>query len=307
MEEERKEMIESTANPEVAREPAGAEVSPIERSPKPGPRSGRVAGRGEATAKRVEARNVNLFYGDFHAVADVDMTIEPNKVTALIGSSGCGKTTFLRSINRMHELTPGAYATGEIEIDGQDIYARNVDPVEVRRLVGMVFQQPNPFPTMSIYENTAAGLSLNASKVSKAEKDEIVERSLRGAHLWDEVKDRLDKQGSGLSGGQQQRLCIARAIAVEPEVLLMDEPCSALDPVATLAIEDLIQELKARFTIAIVTHNMQQASRASDYTAFLNLEKSGDPGRLVEIGETTKIFSNPDEQATEDYVSGRFG
>jgi phosphate transport system ATP-binding protein len=207
----------------------------------------------------------------------------------------------------MHELTPGAYATGVIEIDGQNIYAPNVDPVEVRRLVGMVFQAPNPFPTMSIYENTAAGLNLNSSKIPKSEKDEIVERSLRGAHLWDEVKDRLDKPGSGLSGGQQQRLCIARAIAVEPEVLLMDEPCSALDPVATLAIEDLIQELKSSFTIAIVTHNMQQASRASDYTAFFNLERSGDPGRLIEIGETTKIFSNPEKQATEDYVSGRFG
>jgi phosphate transport system ATP-binding protein len=225
----------------------------------------------------------------------------------LIGSSGCGKTTFLRSINRMHELTPGARAEGTIRIDGEDIYGPNVDPVQVRRLVGMVFQSPNPFPTMSIYENAAAGLKLNSSKMPKSEMDEVVERSLRGAHLWDEVKDRLDKQGSGLSGGQQQRLCIARAIAVEPEVLLMDEPCSALDPVATLAIEDLIQELKSKYTIAIVTHNMQQASRASDYTAFFNLEKSGDPGRLVELGETTKIFSNPDERATEDYVSGRFG
>ena len=177
----------------------------------------------------------------------------------------------------------------------------------VRRLVGMVFQSPNPFPTMSIYENAAAGLALNNAKLSKSELDEVVERSLRGAHLWDEVKDRLDKQGSGLSGGQQQRLCIARAIAVEPEVLLMDEPCSALDPVATLAIEDLIQELKSKYTIAIVTHNMQQAGRASDYTAFFNLERSGDPGRLVEIGETTKVFANPEKQATEDYVSGRFG
>ena len=252
-------------------------------------------------------KNVNLFYGNFHAVAEVNMNIEPNKVTALIGSSGCGKTTFLRSINRMHELTPGARADGEITIDGENIYAPGIDPVEVRRLVGMVFQQPNPFPTMSIYENAAAGLNLNSRKMSKPDKDEVVERSLRGAHLWEEVKDRLDKPGSGLSGGQQQRLCIARAIAVEPEVLLMDEPCSALDPVATLAIEDLIQELKNNFTIAIVTHNMQQASRASDYTAFFNLEKSGDPGRLVEIDETTTIFSNPAKKATEDYVSGRFG
>ncbi|MCB0875878.1 MAG: phosphate ABC transporter ATP-binding protein PstB [Solirubrobacterales bacterium] len=292
-----------------ARREADAPVAPsLEPAPAPSP-SGKGWGshKLDNTAKTVEAKGVDLYYGDFHAVADVSMTIPPNKVTALVGSSGCGKTTFLRAINRMHELTPGAYATGVIEIDGQDIYARNVDPVEVRRLVGMVFQAPNPFPTMSIYENTAAGLNLNSSKVSKSEKDEVVERSLRGAHLWDEVKDRLDKPGSGLSGGQQQRLCIARAIAVEPEVLLMDEPCSALDPVATLAIEDLIQELKNNFTIAIVTHNMQQASRASDYTAFFNLEKSGDPGRLIEIGETTKIFSNPEKKETEDYVSGRFG
>ncbi len=264
-------------------------------------------GKAEATAKRVEIRDVSLYYGAFKAVEGVSMMIEPNKVTALIGSSGCGKTTFLRSINRMHELTGIGRAEGQILIDGKNIYDANVDPVEVRRMVGMVFQQPNPFPTMSIYENAAAGLKLNSSKMKKAEMDEIVERSLRGAHLWDEVKDRLDAQGSGLSGGQQQRLCIARAIAVEPEVLLMDEPCSALDPVATLAVEDLIQELKENFTIAIVTHNMQQASRASDYTAFFNLEKSGDPGRLVEIDETERIFSNPDNKATEDYVSGRFG
>jgi phosphate transport system ATP-binding protein len=300
-------MIETTANPEAPARRDGEQPAADRRDAEP-QRIGRGWGAGKAgsDAKRVDLRDVNLFYGDFHAVADVDMTIEPNKVTALIGSSGCGKTTVLRSINRMHELTPGARAAGTIEIDGEDIYAPGVDPVVVRRLVGMVFQSPNPFPTMSIYENAAAGLALNA-KPSKSELDEIVERSLRGAHLWDEVKDRLDKQGSGLSGGQQQRLCIARAIAVEPEVLLMDEPCSALDPVATLAIEDLIQELKAKYTIAIVTHNMQQASRASDRTAFFNLERSGDPGRLVEIDETTKIFSNPEKQATEDYVSGRFG
>jgi phosphate transport system ATP-binding protein len=300
-------MIETTANPEAPARRDGEQPAADRRDAEP-QRTGRGWGAGKAgsDAKRVDLRDVNLFYGDFHAVADVDMTIEPNKVTALIGSSGCGKTTVLRTINRMHELTPGARAAGTIEIDGEDIYAPGVDPVVVRRLVGMVFQSPNPFPTMSIYENAAAGLALNA-KPSKSELDEIVERSLRGAHLWDEVKDRLDKQGSGLSGGQQQRLCIARAIAVEPEVLLMDEPCSALDPVATLAIEDLIQELKSKYTIAIVTHNMQQASRASDRTAFFNLERSGDPGRLVEIDETTKIFSNPEKQATEDYVSGRFG
>ncbi len=262
---------------------------------------------GTRQAKTIEARALNLYYGDFHAVENVTITIEPNKVTALIGSSGCGKTTFLRSLNRMHELTPGARVEGQITLDGQDIYAKGVDPVEVRRLVGMVFQSPNPFPTMSIYENVAAGLNLNASKVKKSDKDDVVERALRGAHLWEEVKDRLDKPGTGLSGGQQQRLCIARATAVEPEVLLMDEPCSALDPVATLAIEELIQDLKTKFTIAIVTHNMQQAARASDITAFFNLEETGKPGRLVETGATETIFTSPSQKATEDYVSGRFG
>jgi phosphate transport system ATP-binding protein len=264
-----------------------------------------VAGR--RRAKTIEAKNVDLFYGDFQAVENVTMTIEPNKVTALIGSSGCGKTTFLRSLNRMHELTPGASVKGEITLDGEDMYAAGIDPVKVRRLVGMVFQQPNPFPTMSIYDNVAAGLTLNSRRIKKADKDAVVERSLRGAHLWDEVKDRLDRPGAGLSGGQQQRLCIARATAVEPEVLLMDEPCSALDPVATLAVEDLIAELKNRYTIVVVTHNMQQAARASDVTAFFNLEESGKPGRLVEIDETEKIFTKPAQKATEDYVSGRFG
>ncbi len=258
-------------------------------------------------AKTLEAKEVNLYYGAFHAVENVSMTIEPNKVTALIGSSGCGKTTFLRSLNRMHELTPGASVKGDIELDGEDIYADGVDPVAVRSLIGMVFQQPNPFPTMSIYDNVAAGLNFNAGRLKKAEKDEIVERSLRGAHLWDEVKDRLERPGSGLSGGQQQRLCIARATAVSPEVLLMDEPCSALDPVATLAIEDLIGELKKEFTIVIVTHNMQQAARASDNTAFFNLDESGKPGHLVEIGPTEEIFTKPKQKETEDYVSGRFG
>jgi phosphate transport system ATP-binding protein len=266
-----------------------------------------AAGTGTSVAKTIEVSGVDLYYGDFHAVEDVSMTIQPNKVTALIGSSGCGKTTFLRSLNRMHELTPGATVKGEITLDGEDIYGAGVDPVRVRRLIGMVFQQPNPFPTMSIYDNVAAGLNLNSGKLKKGQKDSLVERSLRGANLWEEVKDRLDKPGLGLSGGQQQRLCIARAIAVEPEVLLMDEPCSALDPVATLAIEDLIGELKNRYTIVIVTHNMQQAARASDLTAFFNLEESGKPGRLVELGQTETIFTNPTEKATEDYVSGRFG
>jgi phosphate transport system ATP-binding protein len=261
----------------------------------------------ERMAKRFNVNGVNLFYGDFQAVEDVTMTIDPNQVTALIGSSGCGKTTFLRSLNRMHELTLGARVEGEVKLDEADIYAPAVDPVEVRRLVGMVFQAPNPFPTMSVYDNAAAGLTLNHKGISKSEKDEIVERSLRGAHLWDEVKDRLDGQGSSLSGGQQQRLCIARAIAVEPEVLLMDEPCSALDPVATLAIEDLIAELKTRYTIVIVTHNMQQAARVSDTTAFFNLEGADKPGRLVEMDATEKIFTTPSKKETEDYVSGRFG
>jgi phosphate transport system ATP-binding protein len=270
--------------------------------------SSKAAGAAPARrAKTLETKEVNLYYGDFHAVEGVNMTIEPNKVTALIGSSGCGKTTFLRSLNRMHELTPGATVKGDIELDGEDIYASGVDPVAVRRLVGMVFQQPNPFPTMSIYDNVAAGLNFNAAKVSKSEKNEVVERSLRGAHLWDEVKDRLDRPGSSLSGGQQQRLCIARATAVNPEVLLMDEPCSALDPVATLAIEALIAELKKEYTIAIVTHNMQQAARASDNTAFFNLDESGKPGHLVEIGPTEEIFTKPKQKETEDYVSGRFG
>jgi phosphate transport system ATP-binding protein len=267
----------------------------------------RGADRVERVAKRFQVREMNLYYGSFQAVQDVSMSIEPNQVTALIGSSGCGKTTMLRSLNRMHELTPGARVDGHVLLDEHDIYAPHIDPVEVRRLVGMVFQTPNPFPTMSVYENAAAGLSLNRKGISKSEKDEIVERSLRGAHLWEEVKDRLDRPGSGLSGGQQQRLCIARAIAVEPEVLLMDEPCSALDPIATLAIEDLIEDLKTRYTIVIVTHNMQQAARTSDVTAFFNLEATGKPGHLVEMGPTEKMFTNPEKKETEDYVSGRFG
>jgi phosphate transport system ATP-binding protein len=261
----------------------------------------------ETAAKTVEVNDLNLYYGSFLAVADVSMKIEPNKVTALIGSSGSGKSTFLRSLNRMHELVAGARVEGEVSLDGQDIYADGVDPVTVRRQIGMVFQQPNPFPTMSIYDNVAAGLKLNSRRMKKGDMDGIVEKALRGAHLWDEVKDRLGKPGMGLSGGQQQRLCIARATAVEPEVLLMDEPASALDPIATLAIEDLTAELKTKYTIVIVTHNMQQAARASDITAFFNIEATGQPGRLVEMDTTEKIFSIPREKATEDYVSGRFG
>ena len=299
-------MTETTASPERLENPVDIAAQGRSRRSESGSGTSTTATVGNM-AKAVEVVDVDLYYGSFQAVEGVNLTIEPNKVTALIGSSGCGKTTFLRSINRMHELNPGARVQGKIVLDGNDIYGPGVDPVEVRRQIGMVFQQPNPFPTMSIYDNVAAGLRLNARKVKKPDLDEIVERSLRGANLWNEVKDRLDKPGAGLSGGQQQRLCIARATAVEPEVLLMDEPCSALDPVATLAIEDLIQELKKNYTIAIVTHNMQQASRASDVTAFFNLEKTGDPGRLVEVDDTKKIFSNPTQKATEDYVSGRFG
>jgi phosphate transport system ATP-binding protein len=258
-------------------------------------------------AKRIDVSDLDIYYGAFKAVEGVTVSIEPRSITALIGPSGCGKSTFLRSLNRMHEFIPGARVEGKVVIDGQDLYGADVDPVDVRRQIGMVFQRPNPFPTMSIYDNVAAGLRLNAKKVKRTELDDLVERSLRGANLWNEVKDRLNRPGSGLSGGQQQRLCIARAIAVEPEVLLMDEPCSALDPISTLAIEDLMMELKERFTIVIVTHNMQQAARVSESTGFFNLAGVGQPGRLIEFNPTEKIFSNPDEKATEDYISGRFG
>ncbi|GAB3712927.1 phosphate ABC transporter ATP-binding protein PstB [Mariniluteicoccus flavus] len=257
-------------------------------------------------AKRIDVEDLNIYYGNFHAVDSVSLRVEPRTVTAFIGPSGCGKSTVLRTLNRMHEVIPGAYSKGSVKLDGVDLYGQGVDPVAVRRLVGMVFQRPNPFPSMSIYDNVVSGLRLNGVS-SKKVLDEACERSLKGANLWTEVKDRLDKAGIGLSGGQQQRLCIARAIAVEPQVLLMDEPCSALDPISTLAIEDLIQELKEKFTVVIVTHNMQQASRVSDQTAFFNLAATGKPGKLVEIGPTGKIFSNPDEKATEDYITGKFG
>jgi phosphate transport system ATP-binding protein len=257
-------------------------------------------------AKRIDVKDLDIYYGDFKAVEGVSMTVEPRSVTAFIGPSGCGKSTVLRTLNRMHEVIPGGRVDGKVMLDDQDLYAPSMDPVAVRRTVGMVFQRPNPFPTMSIKDNVAAGLRLNGIK-DKKRLDETVEKSLRGANLWSEVKDRLDKPGAGLSGGQQQRLCIARAIAVNPRVLLMDEPCSALDPISTLAIEDLINELKSQYTIVIVTHNMQQAARVSDQTAFFNLKATGQPGRLVEVGSTQKIFSNPEQQATEDYISGRFG
>jgi phosphate transport system ATP-binding protein len=258
-------------------------------------------------AKSITVSDLDIYYGDFLAVQGVTMTINARSVTALIGPSGCGKSTFLRSLNRMHEVIPGARVEGKIVIDGQNLYDPDVDPVAVRRQIGMVFQRPNPFPTMSIYDNVLAGSKLNARKMSKSTADGIVEKSLRGANLWTEVKDRLNKPGMSLSGGQQQRLCIARAIAVEPQVLLMDEPCSALDPISTSAIEDLIHELKTDYTIVIVTHNMQQAARVSEETGFFNLAGAGKPGQLVEMNPTTKIFSNPDMESTEAYISGRFG
>ncbi|HEY6935292.1 MAG TPA: phosphate ABC transporter ATP-binding protein PstB [Marmoricola sp.] len=258
-------------------------------------------------AKSIDIADLDIYYGEFLAVEGVNLTIPARSVTALIGPSGCGKSTFLRTLNRMHEVVPGARVEGKVMIDGQSLYDAAVDPVEVRRQIGMVFQRPNPFPTMSIRENVLAGMRLNGKKLRRSEADVVVERSLRHANLWEEVKNRLDKPGMGLSGGQQQRLCIARAIAVEPQVLLMDEPCSALDPISTSAIEDLIHELKSDYSIVIVTHNMQQAARVSEDTAFFNLAGPGRPGRLVEVNPTRKIFSAPDEPATEAYISGRFG
>jgi phosphate transport system ATP-binding protein len=257
-------------------------------------------------AKRIETVGLSCFYGGTKAVDNVDIAIEPKSVTALIGPSGCGKSTFLRSLNRMHEVVPGAHIEGKVLLDDEDIYGPGIDAALVRRTIGMVFQKPNPFPTMSIFDNVAAGLRLNGLR-KKSELEDAVERSLRGANLWDEVRSRLGKPGAGLSGGQQQRLCIARAIAVEPQVLLMDEPCSSLDPISTLAIEDLITELKDRFTIVIVTHNMQQAARVSDVTAFFTLRGPGEPGVLIEVDATQQIFTNPHEKRTEDYITGRFG
>lgn len=255
----------------------------------------------------IHVRNLDIYYGDYHAVSDINIDIAPGAITALIGPSGCGKSTFLRTLNRMHEMKPGGRVEGSVEIDGVDIYDPTIDPVVVRRHIGMVFQKPNPFPTMSIAENVIAGMRLNNAKLSKSEADDIIEEALRGANLWNEVKDRLDQSGASLSGGQQQRLCIARTIAVKPKVVLMDEPCSALDPISTRAIEELMEELKETYTIVIVTHNMQQAQRVSDATAFFNLEATGKPSILVEYGPTSKIFSTPEKQSTSDYISGIFG
>jgi phosphate transport system ATP-binding protein len=281
--------------------------------PRPVARSAGAAADGErkewvvSEALSLEAEKVSAWYGDHLGIKDVTMTFRANEVTALIGPSGCGKSTFLRCLNRMHEMTPGRpRVEGRILINGQDIYDKKVDPVNVRRLIGMIFQKPNPFPMMSIYDNVIAGIKLNGGRQRRAELDEIVERSLRGAALWDEVKDKLKESGASLSGGQQQRLCIARTIAVEPEVILMDEPCSALDPIATYKIEELIVELKQRYTVAIVTHNMQQASRVADWTAFM---LAGDKryGELIEYGRTEQIFTHPNDKRTEDYITGRFG
>ncbi len=258
-------------------------------------------------SNRIDVKDLNVYYSKFLAVEDVNINIEARSVTAFIGPSGCGKSTFLRTLNRMHEVIPGARVEGEVLLDGDNLYDTAVDPVTVRGRIGMVFQRPNPFPTMSIRDNVLAGVKLNNKRISKSDADALVEKSLQGANLWNEVKDRLGRPGSGLSGGQQQRLCIARAIAVSPQVILMDEPCSALDPISTLAIEDLINELKSEYTVVIVTHNMQQAARVSDKTAFFNIAGTGKPGKLIEYDETTTIFNNPGQKATEDYVSGRFG
>ena len=247
---------------------------------------------------KLEVKKLNAWFGDKHALRDVSLGVPENSVLAIIGPSGCGKSTFVRCINRMHELVPGARHSGAILVDGQDLHARRVDPVQLRRRVGMVFQRPNPFPTMSVYDNVAAGLKLNGIG---GDHEALVEKSLRQAALWDEVKDGLHRSALALSGGQQQRLCIARALTVGPEVLLMDEPASALDPIATARIEELIRELQQQLTIVIVTHNMQQAARCSDSTAFFYM------GELIEHGQTEQIFTNPKESRTEDYVTGKFG
>jgi phosphate transport system ATP-binding protein len=254
----------------------------------------------------LEARNMHFYYGAFRAVKDISLEIEPQKITALIGPSGCGKTTVLRTFNRMNDLVPGTRLEGEVLFHGKNLYAPDVDAVEVRRRIGMVFQKPNPFPK-SIYENIAFGPRINGWRGSKRDMDMLVERSLRGAALWDEVKDKLKQPGTAISGGQQQRLCIARALAVEPEIILMDEPCSALDPISTIKIEELMFELRRQYTIVIVTHNMQQASRASDCTAFFLMDPADRAGQLIEYGPTEKLFTNPQDKRTEEYITGRFG
>jgi len=251
----------------------------------------------------LEINNMHCYYGDFRAVKNSTFKIERNKITAFIGPSGCGKSTVLRALNRMNDLIPSAHMEGEVLFHGKNLYDADVDPVEVRRRIGMVFQKPNPFPK-TIYENIAWGAKINGFK---GDMDELVRQSLEQAALWDEVKDKLDQSGLGLSGGQQQRLCIARAIATRPEVILMDEPCSALDPIATLKIEDLMRDLQKKYTIVIVTHNMQQAARASDYTAYFLMDRKDRAGEMIEYGETNALFTIPKDQRTEDYITGRFG
>jgi phosphate transport system ATP-binding protein len=282
----------------LERSPRAAHPRRPPEAPRPGAAGGPTPGATATPGPKIVAERVHAYFGKTHVLRDVSMVIPALSVTAVIGPSGCGKSTFLRCLNRMHELTPGARVEGTLLLDSEDLHGGDVDPVHLRRRVGMVFQRPNPFPTMSIFDNVAAGLRLNRIGGDHAAR---VERCLRQAALWDEVKDRLPASALSLSGGQQQRLCIARALAVEPEVLLMDEPASALDPIATAKIEDLIHELKARYTIVIVTHNMQQAARVSDQTAFFYL------GELVEVGSTEQIFTNPRQQRTEDYVTGKFG
>jgi phosphate transport system ATP-binding protein len=278
-------------------------VSEVSREQRDERRKDDGAPSGDGLTLGMKIRDLSAFYGSFKAVTDVSIDVQANKVTALIGPSGCGKSTFIRCLNRMHEVIPGARAEGHVMLGEQDIYAKTSDPVIIRRRVGMVFQKPNPF-SKSIYENVAWGARINGYR---GDMDELVERSLKRAALWEEVKDRLKESGHGISGGQQQRLCIARTLAVEPEVILMDEPASALDPVSTQKIEDTMDQLKQSYTVVIVTHNMQQAARISDYTGFFYIVNMGDPGRLWEFDDTEKMFSNPERKETEDYVTGRFG
>ena len=256
-------------------------------------------------AKGMSVKDLSAYYGDFRAIKNINLDVHANKITALIGPSGCGKSTFIRCLNRMHEIAPGGRVEGDVLLDDENIYAPEVSPVTIRHRIGMVFQRPNPFPTMTIYDNVVAGIKLNR-RAKRSELDEVVERTLRQAALWDEVKDRLDRPATSLSGGQQQRLCIARAIAVKPDIVLMDEPCSALDPIATVRIEDLMRDLIREYTIVIVTHNMQQAARVSDYTAFMTMSDDR-AGELVEFGPTNDIFTNPRDERTEGYITGRFG
>jgi len=298
----------SPGDPEENRDPVDSEKKTREGNPtmRPVPETQNQdskSAREDLGGMGMSVSDLNAYYGSFKAVTDVSMEIQANKVTALIGPSGCGKSTYIRCLNRMHEVISGAYAQGRVTLGEQDIYAKDADPVIIRRRVGMVFQKPNPF-SKSIYDNVAWGAKINGFR---GNMDELVERSLRQAALWDEVKDRLKESGFGLSGGQQQRLCIARTLAVEPEVILMDEPASALDPVSTQKIEDTMDDLKKSYTVVIVTHNMQQAARISDYTGFFYIENQGDPGQLWEFDETEKMFSNPERKETEDYVTGRFG